>query len=197
MVIVDILGREVKVGDIVVSTNNSSSWKQIHVVTRLGSKDRVQVNGCSYVMAEYMMVCTEQYIIAKGEAEANKLIDQYREDFKEEQVKKKLPSPKFWILKFSKYNDRNMKPRCFVVKLQGNGDECNKQYKEFISKFDLSELGGLYANRESLNAKNLWVYASMNDAKTMKELKVLGLEEFIDQEIPFDHSAYQNMIHIR
>ena len=180
--IVDILGREVKVGDIVVSTNNSSAWQQIHVVTRLGSTDRVQVNGSGYVMAEYMMICTEQYVIAKGQEAADKLIAEYKEYFEEKPVEKKLPSPKFHVLRFRHYTDKTVKPRYFVVKLQGNIEQCVKQYEGFFSQIDLSEFGQ-YFSKDCLNKRENWTYAGFEHIKTMKELKALGLGQMLDREI--------------
>ena len=180
--IVDILGREVKVGDIVVCTNNSSAWQQIYVVTRLGSSDRIQVNGLSYLMADYTMVCTEQYIIAKGEAEAKALIEANKQFFKEEQVQKKLPSPKFLVYRFKHYKDPKVKPRYFVVSIQGASQENYKQIKEFFSTVDTSEFGQHFS-RNTLNKNYKWVYSGIDKAKTMKELKALGLDRKINEEI--------------
>ena len=199
MAIVDILGREVKVGDIVVSTNNSSSYKQIHVVTRLGSADRIQVNGNSYLKAEYTMICTEQYSIAKGQEACESLINENKEFFVEQQVEKKPPSPKFYVLCMNRYKTPgvvNTKPRYFVVALRGNGHEMVVQYQDFFKDIDLSAFGQ-YFSTESLNKNNKWYRSSMGHLKTMKELKAIGLENVINSEITEGSAEYQILENFR
>lgn len=205
--IVDILGREIKVRDIVVATNNSSVYPQIHVVTRLGSENRVQLNGSSYAMAEYLMVCTEQYVIQKGQKEADTFVNKCAEFFDDEQVVKKLPPPRFVVSRichYTTYKDgksiRDPRPRFFVIQVQGTNQDCFKQLNEFQAKQNITikdpDRKYLKENKPKEYASDyyrvgmFWVYHDIKHAVSLRQLKEWGLDAFINQEVPFDHPKY-------
>lgn len=201
--ILDVLGREIKVGDIVVATQNSTLYHPFGVITRLGAKDNAQVNGASYVHAGYLMVCNEQYVIAKGQEAADDLIAQHASEFNHEQVSSKLPSPKFLVYGCCDY-EKKKQPRFFVVKLQGNTQEQCKQFHEFIGKFDFSEYGQYYLKRciklkkyDDSGKKIISVYDNVAAGVTLRELKEMDLDGYIDTEIMQGSEAYEKLKAVR
>jgi hypothetical protein len=201
----DYFGREIKVGDVVIFTNNSSLYiwrgEKAAVVTRLGSDDKIQINGSSYGKADYTLVVTEQFKHQFGEEAYNALVEDQREHLNEKPVEKKLPSPKYWLRKEQDYS-KLLPVRLFVLKIQANnGPETYAQTKAFfdsIPDFDCKDYSG-YRMSRGLNKRNEWSYADVSQLMTAKRMKELGFEDLLDksQEITSDMPEFTKLLQFK
>lgn len=122
----DVFGQDIQVGDVVIGLNEKYTHKP-YVVTRIGAKDNIQVNGSSYISVNHVLKCNEQYIIAYGQQSYDKLIDEYREHFNFTQVKEKGKAIRYAFIRFENYTTRTS--QYFVVCVTGNN------YNEIVSSF--------------------------------------------------------------
>lgn len=154
MAALDYFKREIKVGDLLVPLNSSSFWSyggKPMVCTRIGSNDKVQVNGSSYGNAEYFLVVNEQAAHAGMDCEA--LRDVHREVFNYNPVEDKKPSPRFVLMRIWEYStysngkvvSQDNEPEFFVISYQGDNKEMYNRVKEVTSITSKQE----YCNRYS------------------------------------------------
>lgn len=198
----DYFGREIKVGDVVVFTNNSSLYiwrgEKAAVVTRLGSDDKIQINGSSYGKADYTLVVTEQFKHQFGEEAYNALVEDQREHLNEKPVEKKLPSPKYWLRKEQDYG-KNAPVRLFVLKIQAsNGPETYAQTNSFFDSIPDFKRNS-YRSSKGLNKRNEWSYADVSQLMTAKRMKELGFEDLLDksQEITSDMPEFTKLLQFK
>jgi hypothetical protein len=198
--IVDILGQEIKVGDVVVATNQSTIYNQVHVVTRLGSADKIQVNGSSYAKAVYLMVINEQYKIAKGEEKFDALRMQHEEYMNEERVVKKPHTPRFLVLRYADYprnvNGKYTVDQCPVFYVIGTCATIQDTVKKIndITK-DCSK--GEYFERKNLKPKNMqFSYSDFSKDFSRKALVEIDmdLELWVDQRVSEDSETYKKLL---
>jgi len=138
MAALDYFKREIQVGDLVVPLNSSTFWShggKPLVCTRIGSDDKVQINGSSYGNAGYFLVVNEQCAHAGMDCEA--IRDMMREHFNFTPVEDKKPSRRFLLVAISDFArningsyTKDREPEFFVVSFQGNRDEMIKRYHE-------------------------------------------------------------------
>lgn len=196
--IVDILGQEIKVGDVVVATNQSTIYNQVHVVTRLGSADKIQVNGSSYAKAVYLMVINEQYKIAKGEEAFDTLRMQYEDQMNEERVVKKPNSPRFIVLQYGSYmnGSRDPNPVFYVVGTCTTNQETFKKVIELTKDCNKGE----YFRKNSLYPKSMcFSYQDVGRNFSRKALVDLDmdLDLWIDQRVSENSETYKKLLTLR
>jgi hypothetical protein len=195
----DYFGREIKVGDVVIFTNNSSLYiwrgEKAAVVTRLGSDDKIQINGYSYGKADYTLVVSEQFKHQFGEEAYNALIEAQREHLNEKPVEKKAPSPKYWLRKEQDYG-KTTYVRLFVLKIQAsNGPEICNQVNSFFDSIPNFKRN-TYRSSKGLNKRNQWSYSGVEQLMTAKRMKELGFENLLDksQEITSDMPEFTKLL---
>lgn len=183
----DCIGQELQVGDIVVPTNSSTVYGKVQVITRFGSNDKVQLNASSYAKAEYLVKITEQYKLAKGEEEYLKCIEEYKHEFNTEAVKKVVPATRYIIYKASSYSNLGTpsykESRYFCIKVQGTMQERAIKFRQEWRPM-LEAHYGQYFHAEVLNtSKTRFIYADFAKDHSLKAIKEMNLESFIDKEI--------------
>ena len=89
----DCFGQEIKVGSFVIPTNRSSIYfydpNNIPVVTRIGSTEKVQVNGGAYYNADYLLVVDTIYKQVFGENQYINRIKEVESEFNTQKVMRK------------------------------------------------------------------------------------------------------------
>lgn len=199
----DILGQDVAVGDIVVATNKSGAWHQFNIVTRLGSKDRVQVNGSGYIMAEYLLKINEQYVLAKGQEEADHIVSLYKDQFVHEQVKQKPAATRYYVFAVRKQkvydrstckSDRDNSDVEFYC-VSSNKETTNLRFIEAMQKAcaisgknlrDYShEVNTLYTKKDYMNETKLIKFSSYVENRdfSFKSICEFGLQQWIDSKV--------------
>lgn len=194
----DILGQEVAVGDVVVATNKSGAWKQFNVVTRLGSKDRVQVNGGGYIMAEYLLKINEQYVLAKSQSDFDSLVAEYKDQFVHEQVKQKPASTRYHVFavrKLRAYHVTRDNSDLEFYCVSSNKETTQLRYIEALEKArsisgknlrDYShEVNTLYKKKDYMTGIDKIKFSSYfeNFDLSFKSIRELDLEQWIDSKI--------------
>lgn len=101
--IVDCLGQTISTSNVVLPTNGSTFYTTPLVVTRLGSTDRIQLDGSSYGEAKLMIKVNEQYIYAKGQQAFDELVAAQKHKIDTTPVPKAKVTPKYVIIGQSDY----------------------------------------------------------------------------------------------
>lgn len=118
----DAWGQEIFLGDLVVDVVSGDRYgrDKPDVVTRVGSAENFQKNGCSYSKPENHVVVTAQYVSYKGQAEHEKLLDKY--PIQLEAVKKKNP-PVLCAVATQSYMYQATQRKFYVLRWEDVGTE--------------------------------------------------------------------------
>ena len=114
----DMLGQEIKVGDLVLGGSKSSITSYSgtpHVCTRIGSKEKIQVNGSSYGNADYMVVCTQQMVHFKGQEYVDNLKAEYAERINVEPVKEKDKPVRYLVIRMQNSYSKQKSAPVFII----------------------------------------------------------------------------------
>lgn len=185
----DVVGTEVKVGDIVVYTGSCSS-QSMGLVTRL-SEERVQIEGGGYSHYSSIACVTQQYIMANGQEAYNKYVAKYANSMNHTPVAKKAPSPSYSLVRvIPKHDYYTLSPddRYFVIMSNGatKGDKfvnCRTKLTAIIGDPNYHTSGFAYRAANVLR-KETFIVQYTFDLYTKSDIKRFKLDDFIDQEIP-------------
>lgn len=211
---IDPLGQEVELGDLVIISDGSyASANSIHMVTRKGSTDLIQVNGRSYFRNQFL-VKVNALCDSLPQPQQDRVAILRRQSVEEgwinpEPVSNKAPSPRFAIMAYvvKEYTERDRLgnpcgvPRfCSVtyriisvspvlrdarIKLSTVDREIRQtltgmQYLDVNSGFITKP-----TQRDLDQRTGLRFYNGYSErALAARDLKSLGLENYIDQEVP-------------
>ena len=199
----DILGQEIKVGSLVIPTNASTFYTRPLVVTRIGSSEKIQLDGCSYGQAAYMVEVSESFKKMKGQEAFDALIEQHREAFNYDAVTVKPKAMQYAIVLMNEIVDwekKIFKQRFFLVgsnarTLSERNAERKKKVDSFFSPeevgrsscYSLSVPGNItyYGNEWGRTAEFHFRYSYDSEEFSTKRIKLMNLEKYIDSmEIP-------------
>lgn len=214
MKIVDCLGQTIQTGDVVLPTNGSTFYTTPLVVTRLGSTDRIQLDGSSYGKAKLMIKVNEQYIYAKGQQAFDELVaaQKHKIDTATPVLKAKV-TPKYVIIGQSDYasarstgnphnevKDTNVVFSVVCIKDSTVGsmydsvrlvrdavhkDQCYSCKPSADSKYDI--LVKPHRFNYSYGATNMI---------GIKKIRELNLEQYIGGTIPPGTAEYQTLVEL-
>lgn len=193
--ITDSIGQVLVVGSVVMPTSNSSAYMQPQVVTRLGSKDSVQLNGSSYLAAGLLIAVDLQVKAHKGEAFYTALVQEHEQYFNLQPVEKKPASPRFMVLAPMCQANSYKQPKdnsIYILEINGTSQERARQIGEFVKSFGAysTYCGAGLKKRKSYGQpeKLVWTYEDQDNSFSRKDLKELGLEQYIGNVVP-EHIA--------
>jgi hypothetical protein len=171
----DAWGQEIFLGDLVVECATGGWVRDTpYVVTRVGSAENIQKNGCSYSKPENHVVVTAQYVAYKGQAEHEKLLDIH--PIQLEAVKKKNP-PVLCAVAAQSYLMKNDQRKFFVLRWEDSEDG-RKEYAKTINTigggyFSFLNLPSAYGERGT----KFRPYAKGISTKKLMELgQALGID---------------------
>ena len=208
MKIVEWLGQTIQTGDVVLPTNGSTFYTTPLVVTRLGSTDRIQLDGSSYGEAKLMIKVNEQYIYAKGQQAFDNLIAAQQNKIDTTPVPKAKVTPKYVIIGQSDYGTGDYHNRvmdtnvvfsvvCIEDGTAGSLYDSVQPVRDAVHKNQCYSYQQSFANRFGDNIPHKFHYSY--DASSMigiKKIRELNLEQYIGGTIPPGTAEYQVLLEL-
>lgn len=207
--ILDCLGQTISTGDVVLPTNGSTFYTKPLVVTRLGSTDRIQLDGNSYGEAKLMIKVNEQYIYAKGQQAFDKLVADQKHNIQDTPVPKAKVTPKYVIIGQSDYGTGDYLNRVkdtnvvFSVVCIEDGT-VGSLYDAVRPVRDAVHKNQCYSYKPSVDSKYDILVKSAKfhysyDASSMigiKKIRELNLERYVGGTIPPSTAEYQTLVEL-
>lgn len=194
----DLLGREIKVGDVVVVSSSSYVNVKLEVVTKINPKT-IRTGSYGTCTPNAIMVVNDQLVFSGCEDKLNELIKENEKYFEYATPVIRQASSKSKYMVVLAGDPTSKEISAFVVKLPSDTEsENDSSYRKFHKeKTELGLVFGRYHYVTSIHYKSKYGrnssegFVMKQDYSAqhrllLRDIKDLGLESYIDQEIPLD-----------